>query len=138
MLPAGLRSLLAAVGAGAGLLLARESGLALARAGVAEGVVKVAVGSLFGVADDAVDDQTGQTHALHINGVALYLFRLKLIFEPCYLVARVEGGLDGGLELRQRHPAERLVRRERIPPLDDVVELLKRDFRLAHEGLSPE
>src|SRR5205085_1515925 len=108
-------------------------GLAFALARVAEGLVEVAIGALFRVADDAVDDALNELQALFVDDVALDLLGLLLALKHAQLIARFEGALHRRLELRQRHPAERLVGRERLPSVDDAHYLFQRVFWLTHE-----
>src|SRR5205085_11877463 len=76
--------------------------------------------------------------ALLVGVVALDLLGLKLIFKRAQFVSRVEGGLHRGLGLCQSHPAERLIGRERLPPVDDAHDLFQCVFRLWHEAVAPE
>jgi hypothetical protein len=112
--------------------LARESRAAVALAGVAEGLVEGAVGSLGRVGEDARDDELGFRRERFVGVVARGDLLTELVFE--FFDALARGACGGGcrLELRYRHPAEGLVGRERAPRVDHSIHLLFSVFGTWH------
>lgn len=106
-----------------------EAGFVFALAGVAEGFVEGAVGAFGGVGEDAGDDLFGFGVEGPVGAVAVGDGLRPFVVEFVDAPARAQRRLGDGLELRERHPAERLVGRERAPGVEHPLDLLFRGLR---------
>ena len=106
-----------------------EARFAVALARVAEGFVERAVGAFGRVCEDARDDELRLVVEGFVGALAFGADLRPLVVEVVYATPRVQSGRGHGLELRERHSAERLLGRERPPSVQHPCYLLLGSFR---------